>query len=138
MFGRRARAKLESWDEQGDGFVLEGSHDGYVHLPGRPRHHRRLEAQLGRIRVEDRVSGGQGQLASARILLHPEATTRPIDGGLEIGLGDLKFELATTSSLETEAAPWYPDFGVERTTQQIVVRYGPAPCRGSFELRRIC
>ena len=70
--GRRARPELRSFAADGSGFRLEGTHDGYQY-PGRSAAARPMvEAQPGRLRVEDRLEGGNGQKATSHLLLHPD------------------------------------------------------------------
>ena len=58
------------------GLVLEGTHDGFDHLPGRPRHVRRfvMSPAAGSIEIVDRIEGDGHQAAIARLLLHPACT----------------------------------------------------------------
>jgi hypothetical protein len=118
------------------GFVLEGSHDGFAHLAGSPRHVRTLTATAAAIEVEDRVEGGAGQAVRARLLLHPDASVRRDGAALRIECGAVAVELACEHEVELADAWWCPDFGVRLATRQIVIRYPAAPCRGSFRLAR--
>jgi uncharacterized heparinase superfamily protein len=106
--GRRPRVMLHRFEPRPDGFLLEGSHDGYAGLPGAPRHVRRFAVGPGRIDVEDRVAGGRG--------------------------GDVRIALTTAAALTWVDACWWPDFGVELPAKQIVLDYGRAPCSGGFVL----
>jgi hypothetical protein len=56
--------------------MLEGTHDGFDHLPGRRRHIRRfsLSPSTETIEILDRIEGDGRHLASARFLLHPACT----------------------------------------------------------------
>lgn len=69
--GRRARPL----DVQVNGFVAEASHDGYDHLQGRPRHHRRWTLEDCGLLVEDQLDWQGRQAAKlaavARFHLHP-------------------------------------------------------------------
>jgi len=47
----------------------------------------------------------------------------------------IEFLLTTDTEVLLNRAVWFPDFGVETECTQFVLRFGRAPCRGSFELR---
>lgn len=132
--GRRARVRCERFEPLGAGFVLQGSHDGYAHLAGKPRHMRRLSVTSGQVVVDDTVYGGAGQRAQARLLLHPDVRARRVRRGLALQCGDLWILLETSCPVALVDAHWCPDFGVRRATQQVVISYGHAPCTGRFTL----
>jgi hypothetical protein len=54
--------------------VLEGTHDGFIRLPGRPYPARRFTVtpDAQNIVIEDRIENGRGQTATARFLFHPD------------------------------------------------------------------
>ena len=134
--GRRARARVHLFAPRTNGFVLEGSHDGYAHLVGRPIHVRKLTALRDALEIEDEILGGAGQRVHARLLLHPDARVARTDNGVIIALDELTFTLATEHPVTLADALSCPDFGVQHATVQIVVDLGRAPCRGRIALRR--
>lgn len=134
--GRRARARVHLFAPRANGFVLEGSHDGYAHLVGRPIHVRKLTALRDALEIDDEILGGAGQRVHARLLLHPDARVALTEKGVSIALDELTFTLATELPVALAEALWCPDFGVRRATVQIVVDLGFAPCRGRIALRR--
>lgn len=65
--GRRARPGplyIDDWS-------IEGSHDGYTHLRGRPRHHRRWHFDAQALAVSDRIEPVPHEAALARFHLAP-------------------------------------------------------------------
>ena len=134
---RRARVERRRYAAFEDGFTLTGSHDGYRRLPGCPVHTRSFIVKPGRIRVEDLVEGGQGQRAESRLLFHHDCQIEARDGVWYITRDDVVVRLVTDAGVHVEEALWFPDFGVERRSAQIVITYGAAPCRGSFSLERL-
>jgi glycosyltransferase involved in cell wall biosynthesis/uncharacterized heparinase superfamily protein len=55
--GRRPTARVLKYEERPDGFLLQGTHDGFSHLPGRPQHVRRFESEKGRLTIADWITG---------------------------------------------------------------------------------
>lgn len=134
--GRRARVTRENYQKTETGFRLTGRHDGYRHLAGRPVHERTFEVEPGDIRVEDEVTGGEGQRVEARLLLHPECSVEVATEDIKISSGDIDAALETNAAVSLRDATWFPNFGVEHTCKQIILRYGAAPCSGGFRLVR--
>ena len=134
---KRARVKRLVYKEEGSGFVLSGSHDGYSRLAGAPVHIRAYDVKPGRIQVFDEVKGGKGQQMEARLLLHPTCTVKEEDGGWLIQRDDVSVRLVTESQVSLERSIWYPDFGVEEACTQVVIEYGSAPSEGAFLLERV-
>ena len=132
--GRRPSVTRTAWAARDDGFALAARHDGYRHLRGRPEHHRRFDLRGPRLVVHDRVTGGSGQRAVARLLLHPDVAVAPAEGGLDLGVGPVLISLRSRAPIRVEPSVWWPDFGVELPTRRIVLDLGEAPCDGRFEL----
>ena len=139
--GRRANVQLNSCSIEDGKLQLDGSHDGYTRLDGRPVHRRTVESDTVSVVVSDQIDGGKGQPVHSRVLLHPECQ---IETGqdhrsdrIRFRRGSNHFELVSESPMEVAPAEWFPDFGVKMETQQLVLSYGNAPCRGTYELRAI-
>jgi uncharacterized heparinase superfamily protein len=135
--GRRARARCLHYGATADGFVLEGSHDGFDRLPGRPRHVRRFETGPGRAMIRDRVENGRGQPVRARLLLHPAWQIEIQGMQAMLRCGRLRVRLTASAPLALEPAWWCPDMGVRRATGRLAIEYGRAPCRGEFAFERL-
>jgi len=136
--GRRCRVKRTRLQVRTDGFVLEGTHDGFAHLAGEPIHRRLFHAKPGEIRIQDRIEGGAGQIARARLLLHPDCrVTTDKDGVVTIRRGRASARVVAETPIEITEAWWFPDFGIRLRTKQLVVTYGAAPCVGGIWLRAL-
>jgi len=133
--GRRWQISRHAWMPRADGFVLTASHDGYAHLAGHPVHRRTVEVKGRRIRVEDRVEGGEKQRAVSRLLLHPDVSVRVLGSGAILSRDDVEVDLRTTAAVRAVDAVWWPDFGVERPTTRLELDLGPAPCSVRFTLQ---
>lgn len=109
------------------GLVLEGAHDGYTRLPGRPIHRRRWELRADSMEVRDVIEGGFGT-AESRWLLAPgwrgsmtgEHRLRFVKPGLCV---DAEF---TGVEVRIEPAEYFPTFGHVEPAQRIVVRFDGA------------
>lgn len=135
--GRRARPTLHHLRLEPGRLELEASQDGYAHLPGKPIHRRSFQATLRRLEVRDEVRGGAGQLAEARLLLHPSLRCQLEPGGAVMRFPQGELRLICPHPVRLEPAPWWPDFGVEVATTQLVLEYGPAPVTAAFLLELI-
>lgn len=136
--GRRPDVRRTRWETSEDGFVLEGSHDGFAHLAGVPIHRRCFRATPDEIRIEDRVEGGAGQIARARLLLHPGCRViREALCAVTIRRGRAAARIVSDAPIDVVDADWFPDFGVRIATKQLVVEYGAAPCTGGMTLRAL-
>lgn len=133
--GRRWTVARHAWNPRADGFVLAASHNGYEHLEGGPIHRRTVDVRGQRIRVEDRIQGGHGQRAVARLLVHPDVAVDTTDSGATLTRDDRVVTLRTEATLRVEPSAWWPDFGEARPTLQLVLEYGRAPCGGGFVLQ---
>ena len=138
-------------DAWAPGFVLDGTHDGFAHLAGRPLHHRSILATPGHVVIQDEVRGGAGQLAVARLLFHPDCQVEIEGDRFEVRRDDIvlhgTINSGTDAPASTESATpstpsrlrlvdawWCPDFGVKHATKQLEFEIGRAPCSGSMEL----
>jgi len=121
--GRRARAEVLSYERTSDGFVLEGTHDGFDHLLGRPRHRRRLDVTRSRIAIQDSVLGNNQHDAIASFLFHPNCQIRVNGSTAEIGCGTSRLRLRASAPLDTERSVWFPDMGVSLSTSRLKLRY---------------
>jgi uncharacterized heparinase superfamily protein len=136
--GRRAAVKLIQMVSDGDSILLDGEHNGYAHLSGRPMHRRKLELKPkeGILRIVDMVAGGRGQRASFNLLLHPSADVRsrsPYSVGIECG--NTVVELSSERPIRVVDRCWWPDFGVEIATKGLEIDCGPVPGRWCHEFR---
>jgi hypothetical protein len=51
--------------------MLEGTHDGFAYLPGKPSHIRQFEVTRDSVTIHDRIEGQSDQQAAITFLLHP-------------------------------------------------------------------
>jgi hypothetical protein len=120
----------------GDGFVLEGTHDGFAHLPGGPRHVRRLTARPGEVVIEDRVLGG-GHSGRGGMLLHPGCKVSAGGGGVvRLAHDGVGVTVASTTPLTVEDAVWSPDLYQALPTRRLAFDVPPGPEGVTIRLRR--
>ncbi len=137
--GRRPREVVARVQVDEGELSLDGTHDGYRHLAGAPRHRRRLVHRPGVLEVEDTIVGGVGQRAVARLLLHPEVQVEAdAAGALRLSSGEVVLILEHHGPVAPRLvdALWCPDFGVSHRTLQIELECGAAPCAARWSLRR--
>jgi len=106
---RRARPFARRLAAGTDATVLEGAHDGYGRVPGRPIHHREWRLEDRCLRITDRIDG-PFRSAVARLYFHPsiklaEANTFWMADGTRLSWA---VRGGMPRLLESE---WYPEFG---------------------------
>ncbi len=113
------------FDDSGAQVVVEGSHDGYAHLAGAPRHHRRWRLDAGALEVDDRIEPSLPGPATARLHFAPGLELAP-DGGRGWRLNEGGTERARLDILAGgTAAP---------TTTQHALRFGERVDATTLEL----
>lgn len=125
--GRRARPTVLEHRVNAAGLVIEGTHDGFDELPGRPRHVRRFAASPGRIEITERIDGG-GQLpATAGLLLHPDCRVEIGGGGAVVTSGPVVVRIASTAPMTVESAEWFPNLYTTLPTTRLRLDLGVSP-----------
>jgi hypothetical protein len=117
--GRRARPIVLGYEGAADRFVLEGTHDGFDRLPGRPRHVRRFEATPGRLRITDRIESAASHAGEAGLLLHPECRVDLAGNTATITNGPVVVRLSSSVPLTAEPAEWFPNLYTRQPTTRL-------------------
>jgi uncharacterized heparinase superfamily protein len=131
--GRRAYPLGVRVESRGDGLTASASHDGYDHLPGRPRPTRRVEVREGGpLTVSDRVDGRGRHDVRGGLLLDPGWTADAAPGGWLLTSGPDRVRLGVRGpeglALSEESRPYHPDYHRELTTTRLCWRLdGPLP-----------
>lgn len=126
---RRAEVKVQKHSADTNSLYIQASHNGYNRLPGKPIHSRAVKISKNMLLIDDSVSGGKGQKAEARFLLHPDVNIVRMDENhirLKSSHSDLLFE--TDQDFELSTSEWFPDFGESLQCNQIIVYLGQVPC----------
>jgi uncharacterized heparinase superfamily protein len=123
--GRRPNVDVRNYYAHARGFVLEGSHDGFAHLPGRPRHVRRFEVNEQVVRIADRLEGTASCAARLGFLLHPEVTITKSANEVNFARGDARVVVRSSHPFRIEDAVWWPDMGKELRTHRLVINVPP-------------
>jgi uncharacterized heparinase superfamily protein len=132
---RRARVERLAWEPSASGFLLEGRHDGFADLEGRPTHRRRFEGGARALKIDDEIAGGAGQPVRARLLVHPEAAIeRHGPAAVVVARGAARLRVEASAAIGVEEAWFCPDFGVKLAAKRLVVEYGAAPAEGWLHL----
>jgi Heparinase II/III-like protein len=119
--GRRPDVGVLSYSAGAGSFVLEGTHNGFDRLSGKPKHTRLFEAGPSRILIRDRIENAGARRFRASLLLHPEVELTASGGNATLRRGDAIITIASSAPLEAEPAVWWPDMGVELGTRRLVI-----------------
>jgi uncharacterized heparinase superfamily protein len=134
--GRRPNVDVRHYTALADGgFVLEGAHDGFCTLRGRPLHIRRFEVRPLWLVIEDRVEGHPLEPAFARFLLHPSVSVEGEGIQIDLRRGHIVISMASSVPIYTEPAMWWPDMGQELPTLRLVLRLAPDKMRATTHFR---
>lgn len=107
--GHRPTPELIECSECPNGFVLEGRHNGYRYLKGRPQHRRKLSLVDNQLTICDVIEEGKDQQGVGSFLLHPDCLIAFDEQAIIIENGDLRLRLSANTELQIEDAEWYPD-----------------------------
>jgi hypothetical protein len=129
--GRRARPIDVTAEVHVDGLVASAAHTGYDHLPGRPRHTRRVTVHDGgALEIIDRIDGRGVHRLEGGYLLAPGWQASPAPGGWRVACEhrDVRVHIAGPPgmTLEMQARPYHPDYGLEETTTRLAWRHDGA------------
>jgi uncharacterized heparinase superfamily protein len=119
--GRRPNVTLLKFETNGDGFILEATHDGFQHLDGAPRHIRRFDAGPTEIAICDRIEGNPLIGACIRFLLEPKVEVHVTGREALIQRASSRIRMTSTLPIHIENAVWWPDMGHEEPTKRLCV-----------------
>jgi hypothetical protein len=122
--GRRPNVRVLSFQELHDGFVLEGTHDGFAHLPGSPMHARRFQVSEGRVTIQDRLAPNAGHQSAISFLLHPDTEVSVLGPEATLSRGRTTVQMYAEAPIVLQKAAWWPDMGREIATTRLSIRIG--------------
>ncbi len=134
--GRRPRVTVLQHRPTATGFVLEGTHDGFQHLPQRPRHVRLLTAESDRLEIRDRIEGAGTHVAEARLLLHPDCRVTITDGRATVATEVATLSIESSAAIIAEPAEWFPELHASRPTTRLRMTFAGAGATLETILRR--
>lgn len=138
--GRRARPAETNVAIHDDALSAAATHTGYEHMPGGPKHRRRVNVHDdGPLEIIDEVTGSGEHHVEGGVLLDPRWTAEVRSDGWLLKHGDtsLRLRLDANHQVDVEVRPAvvHPDYGVELPTQRLVWRYhGRLPLRVRLEI----
>ncbi len=118
---RRPNVRVLHYEAKPDGFILEGTHDGFRNLRGCPVHSRRFEAGCGRLAVRDRVSGHRNHEGRIGFLLHPDVQAIVDGRNARLDCGPYRLSVVSSHPLIAAPAVWWPDMGHELPTRRLTI-----------------
>ncbi len=131
--GRRGYPTDVKVEFSNGGMIATAAHTGYKHLPGRPRHTRRITIGLGgRLTIEDSVDGRRSHTINGGYLLAPGWEATPAGNGWTLRNGSdavqVRVHGPASLNLSIEPRPYHPEFGMEVITNRLNWQYdGPVP-----------
>jgi len=124
---RRARVKLDKFQETESELLLRAEHNGYQRLKGAPMHKRQIQYQSDRLIIVDELSSALHQ-AYTRFHIHPEIELQPSDKGFALfkqgkWLADIQVKQGKAGLVDSS---YHPEFGVSiaNTCIQIELEQG--------------
>ncbi len=123
--GRRPDVAIRALESGPDWLTLEGTHDGFAHLPGAPRHVRRFQVHADRIEILDRIEGRPDRPARARFLFHPLTRIEKAGDILRIARAGKVIRMQSSQPIQVEKAVWWPDMGIEQETKSAFIAIDP-------------
>ena len=117
--GRRPDVTVLAYQPSANGFVLEGTHNGFRDLPGKPQHFRRFDVSRDRIVIGDRIEGAADRSARIGFLLHPDAEATCEGTTATVRHGSRAIRMTCSTPLEIEPAVWWPCMGIEQKTVRL-------------------
>lgn len=119
--GRRPGVKVLRHELRDDGFLLEGCHDGFAHLPGHPIHTRCMTVTAAGMEILDQISAACGKAVRIGFLLHPACSAVHEGGAIRVMRGTAGIRISSDRNLAIADAVWWPDMGVEQATHRVVI-----------------
>jgi uncharacterized heparinase superfamily protein len=139
--GRRGQPRAVRWEPEAAGFQLQGWHDGYQRLPGKPVHARRFQWRSGgSLEVADEVWAGRPVAMVSRIHLHPECGVMSCSArGAELGTpaGRVAVQFSGPGRLQIEDGRYCPEFGRQIRNQVLAWEVRGAEARFGYRVERI-
>jgi uncharacterized heparinase superfamily protein len=123
--GRRPNVEVRAYQARPNGFILEGSHDGFCSLPGQPVHVRTFDVSPHSLEIHDRIEGKTSIVAEMGLLLHPDVAIETAGRNVMLSRGSARVKLAASHAFAIEPAVWWPAMGVEVATSRLVARLAP-------------
>jgi uncharacterized heparinase superfamily protein len=125
--GRRARPLEVSIDLSAENMTASASHNGYDHLPGRPRHVRTITLNdHGSLAITDRIQGKGVHLVQGGLLIAPEWKAHARPGGWELRSGSSRVRASVSGPenlrLFSEPRPYHPEYGLELEATRLAFR----------------
>jgi uncharacterized heparinase superfamily protein len=126
--GRRAYPTDVDVDISGSAMQVAASHNGYNHLPGRPRHSRRIVVgDHDNLDIHDCVDGRGCHLVQCSYLVAPAWTVSSTNSGWLLKSGSHVVRITVQSAQKLEMSQqqraYHPEFGHEIQTSSLTWRY---------------
>lgn len=122
---RRGYPQNVQWRPSTKGFSINGWHNGYRRIPGRPVHCRSLEWDCENgLAITDRIASSRPIRAESRLHLHPACVvTRVGQDCVEVAhsTGRMKITCSRDTNARIDDAYYFPGFGVKERNKVVVL-----------------
>lgn len=139
---RRARPFDVRVDASPSKVTIDGAHDGYRRLAGRPLHRRRFELADGELALADAITGRGHHTIDIYFHFAPGLRIIPLgEHRFDVTRNDaslLEVVLDENAECRVEASTWHPEFGMSLASERICVSYRgtlPVELRSRFVWR---
>lgn len=133
---RRGYPHGVQWDPFG--FRLSAWHDGYMRLPGKPKHHRTFNYRHSAIvEVQDRITAERKVQAVSRLHFHPECTVSIVDdmqAEVQCLTGTLGIIFSGNGNLELEQSYYCPEFGLKQENKSLAFHFSGSQPEVGFRI----
>jgi uncharacterized heparinase superfamily protein len=115
--GRRCRARVFERSSDPQSIQVHAAHDGYRHLPGRPRHLRRVQLSEAALHIHDQIESSSPHELRGGLLIAPEWNVSASTSGWTLEQDNLRLELRLQAPDDAELSqcerPYHPSYGTE-------------------------
>jgi uncharacterized heparinase superfamily protein len=133
--GVRPDVRVEDYAERDDGLLLIASHDGFRRTAGGPVHRRTFELAGSRLAIEDKLDAAPGRTVTTSLLLDPACTIeRGVDHVVTVKREAALLRVEASSPIRIEPAVFWPDLGVEETTNRLRIVWPAGATSGRLML----
>lgn len=117
----RPRDVAAAVDSSSGAIRIQGAHDGFSRLPGRPIHKREIELTVDSLVIRDSLSAGEGRTSRIYFHFHPDCVLERQNGNIRILTPGGNLVMGADHPMKIEEAWYCPEFGLKYRNKAVVV-----------------